>query len=408
MRRNLLSLLAAAVLLVHAPAHAQRGEEADEATHDHGDQESSGMRPPPQSSASESKTLPAGSIETLVLDGKGHPLANIEVALAASESSVAKGDSRERLLGVTNAEGMVRWDGLKTGMGFSYRVSVSKDGATFPIAPFQLNPERGMTTKLYVFPVVRNVKDAIILSKGVIYIEIKDDRVQIEQMLTIANFGENAWVPDDYTLDMPAKMQAFTNDPGMSEVGVDRVEGKDQLRLHGTFAPGQQQIVFRWQLPYSGERELAINVEAPPNMAQARVLAAAAQKMRIDSEGMPASKTDDMQGQRLLTIDWDQLNAKSPIKEFRVRLHDIPESGLPAWLMRSGVGLAAMISLSAIVIVRSGKRRNDARARKDSRALLLDELSELEQAHGRGDIGPKTYERARRELVDQIALTLAA
>ena len=76
--------------------------------------------------------------------------------------------------------------------------------------------------------------------------------------------------------------------------------------------------------------------------------------------------------------------------------------------MRSGVGLAAMISLSAIVIVRSGKRRNDARARKDSRALLLDELSELEQAHGRGDIGPKTYERARRELVDQIALTLAA
>ena len=60
------------------------------------------------------------------------------------------------------------------------------------------------------------------------------------------------------------------------------------------------------------------------------------------------------------------------------------------------------------MIVRSGKRRSDARARKDSRAAFLDELADLEQAHARGDIGPKTYERARRELVDQIALTLAA
>lgn len=409
MRPRMLVLLAAATLLLQSPAYAQRGgENEDEAAHDHAGEGGQAGRAPPQNGAREAPTLPAGSIEALIVDGSEKPLANVQVTLGIVESSVAKGDSRERETAVTGADGMVRWDHLKTGMGIAYRVSVIKDGATFPVTPFQLGPERGMTSKVYVFPVVRSINDAVVFSKGVIYIEIKDDRVQIEQMLTIANFGQTAWVPGDYTFDVPAKMQAFTNDQGMSDVGVDKVEGKDQLRLHGTFAPGQQQIVFRWQLPYSGERDLSFQVEAPPNMAQARVMAAAAQKMKLESDGMTAPKTEELQGQRVLTIDWDQLDARSSIKEFRIRLHDIPESGLPAWLMRSGVGLAALISLSAIVVVRSGKRRNDARARKDSRAALLAELSDLERAHQQGDLGPKTYERARRELVDQIALTLAA
>lgn len=399
--------LLAATLIVSGPARAQMEEE--EEPHDHAaHQGNQAMRAPPQNSAAESPALPPGSIDAVILDGDEKPMVGVGVTLGIVENSVAKGESREKLLGVTNAEGKVRWDALKTGMGFAYRVSVARDGATFAVTPFQLGPERGMTSKLYVFPVVRDIQAAVILSKGATYIEIKDDRVQVEQMMTIANFGKTAWVPDGYTIAVPDKIQAFTNEQGMSDVGVDKVEGKSELRLHGTFAPGQQQIVYRWQLPYAGEHDLSINVDAPPNMAQARVLAAAAQKMKLECEGMPASKTDELQGQRVITIDWDQLSAKAPMKELRIQLHDIPEAGLPSWLMRSGVGLAAMISLSAIVVVRSGKRRNDVRARKDSRERLLEELAELERAHAAGDVGPKTYERARRELVDQIALTLSA
>lgn len=407
MRRSLLALLAAAAF-ASAPARAQDADD-EAAPHDHAaHQGNQGTRAPPQNSAVEAPTFPAGSIDTLVLDADERPMAGVAVTLGIVENSVAKGESREKRTGVTNAEGKVRWDALKTGMGFAYRVSVAQAGATFAITPFQLGPERGMTTKMYVFPVVRSIQEAVILSKGATYIEIKDDRVQIEQMVTIANFGKTAWVPEDYFLSVPDKIQAFSFEQGMSDVGVDKVEGKSELKLRGTFAPGQQQIVYRWQLPFSGEHELTIEVDAPPNMAQARVLASAAQKMKLECEGMPPSKLDELQGQRVLTIDWDQLSAKSPMKQFRIQLHDIPEAGLPSWLMRSGVGLAAMISLSAIVVVRSSKRRNDVRARKDSRARLLEELAYLERAHLAGDIGPKTYERARRELVDQVALTLAA
>ena len=57
---------------------------------------------------------------------------------------------------------------------------------------------------------------------------------------------------------------------------------------------------------------------------------------------------------------------------------------------------------------RGSGRRDASGASKEHRARLLADLEELERARAAGDIGPKTYERARRELVDAIARTLAA
>lgn len=407
MRREICCAVAL-MLAAAAPASAQ--EHDDDDGHDHAahQQNQPGMRAPPQNSAAEDATLPAGSIEASILDPDGKPLANMPVTLGIVENSVAKGEARRRELATSGADGTLRWDKLQTGSGVAYRISVAIDGATFAVMPFQLGPERGMAARLHVFPVVKSVEDAVILSKDVLYVEIKDDRVQIEQMITIANFGKTAWVPDNFTMQVPPGFRAFTSEQGMSDVGVDKLEDKDELRLHGTFAPGQHQFVYRWQLPYAGERDLSFEVEAPPHLAQARVMAAAAQKMRLEVEGMDPARKEEMQGQRLLAIDWDQLSNKTPLTRLRVHLRDVPESGLPTWLLRTGFGVASLVALSAIVVVQSGKRRTEARTKRDQRRALLEELSELERARASGDIGPKTYERARRELIDQIALTLAA
>jgi hypothetical protein len=40
--------------------------------------------------------------------------------------------------------------------------------------------------------------------------------------------------------------------------------------------------------------------------------------------------------------------------------------------------------------------------------MLLDELAELERARTDGSVGPKTYERARRELMDSLARLILA
>ena len=64
-----------------------------------------------------------------------------------------------------------------------------------------------------------------------------------------------------------------------------------------------------------------------------------------------------------------------------------------------------------LLVAGSGrKQRGKARLRdaKRTREALLEELAELERAHTSGQVGPRTYERARRELIEALAYTLAA
>lgn len=400
----------ACALLLTTTAFAQPNDAdhagADHAGHAHAHEGQ--QRRIPQNSAREDASLPAGTIVATIVDPNDKPLAGIPVTLGIVENSVAKGESRKRELAMSGADGTVRWDNLSSGSGFAYRISVQKDGATFAVTPFQLSPSHGQRALAHVYPVVRSIdaEGVMILSRGDLILEIKDDRVQVQQELTIANFGQAAWVPEGVTFDVPHEMTAFTFDQGMSDVGIDKVADKDQLRLRGTFAPGQHRVAYRWQLPYAGERTLSFALDTPPNMAQGAVVALAAQGMKMDVKGMGEAKLreDLIPGQRVIGVEWDSLQANGALRRYEVTLRDIPEAGLPIWAVRLGVGLAAFAALATLLTLR---KREAPATTKGARDILLEELTELERSRERGDIGPKTYERARRELIDQLALTFA-
>ena len=74
-----------------------------------------------------------------------------------------------------------------------------------------------------------------------------------------------------------------------------------------------------------------------------------------------------------------------------------------------GKFIATILALGGLVggIV-LGVRKAPPRDTKRERAQLLAALESLELAHREGKIGPKTYERGRRELLDDIARTFAA
>ena len=55
-----------------------------------------------------------------------------------------------------------------------------------------------------------------------------------------------------------------------------------------------------------------------------------------------------------------------------------------------------------------GTRKAAPRDTKRERAQLLAALEALELGHRDGTVGPKTYERAHRDLIDDIARTFAA
>ena len=359
-----------------------------------------GMFEPPEDGSIEDPSLPVGSIAVHVADPDGRPMARTEVTLGIMYNSVAKGESRKRVTATTDEMGRARFDKLDTGSGVAYRAMVLRDGATFSAPPFQLGAKSGTRAVLHVYPVVSDIEQTLVVAQAILYTEVKDDRVQIQQAFKVYNFGKTAWVPNDLVVPLPPKFTAFTSQQGMTDVGIDAVPGKG-AKLRGTFAPGQHVVEFRWQLPYSGESEVHFDVGMPPHMAAARVMAPASRDMTLDVPGFPAPQPQaDQGGQRVLITELQLKREDKAMRSISVAIRGLPTTGPGRWIatLLAAGGLAFGIVL--------GAKKPAPPDRKKERARLLADLEALERAHAAGDIGPKTYERARRELVDEIARTL--
>jgi hypothetical protein len=90
------------------------------------------------------------------------------------------------------------------------------------------------------------------------------------------------------------------------------------------------------------------------------------------------------------------------VKSLRVTIKGLPTEG-------PGKIIATMLALGGLATgLVFGVRKPPPRNTKRERESLLAALEGLEMSHRDGSIGPKTYERARRELIDELARTFAA
>jgi hypothetical protein len=365
-----------------------------------------GMFEPPPDTVDDDANVPVGSIQVEVRDPDGNLLPGIGVTLGILHQSVAKGERSEHVTRATDERGVVTFAGLSTGSDVAYRVSVPKDGATFAATPFRLGTERGMKVVLHVYPVTDDITQALIVIQFIVYAELKDDRLQFQQAVTVFNFGRTAWVPTNLVMGLPEGFTALTAGQQMSDTGVDAVEGRG-ARLRGTFSPGRHDVQYRWQLPYTGDRELNLDLGLPPHVAVARVMAAASKDMRLVVEGFPeAVSRTDPEGQRLLITERQLRREDGSLRALHIGLRGLPGEGVGKFIAS---GISAIAVFSGLALAWSSRRRGaerDARATKAERAQLLEELEELERARRDGDIGPKTYERLRRALIAAIARTL--
>lgn len=357
----------------------------------------------PEDAALEDPTIAKGAVDVHISDPTGKPMPGTEVTLGVVYNSVAKGESRKRVVAMADAVGVAHFKDLDTGNGVAYRPMVLRDGATFSVTPFQLGPQRGMRALLHVYPVTSDITQTLVVSQSMVYAEVKDDRIQIQQVYKIYNFGRNAWLPpSDFLIALPDTFTAFAAQQGMTDVGVDSV-AKKGVKLRGTFGPGQHVIEFKWQLPYSGQGEVKFDVGMPPHLAAARVIAPAAKGMGMEVEGFePTKPSSDGMGQRALVTEKQLRRDDPPVTSITVGIKGLPTEG-------PGKVIATMLALSGLVMgIVLGSRRAPPRDTKRERQQLLAALEGLELAHREGTVGPKTYERARRELVDDIARTFAA
>lgn len=405
--RKLALMTLLGLALATRPAFAQHDEPEEDAPpsganpHQGHGAAAGGMQQPPEDMAVDAPSLPNGVLEILIVDPQNKPIPNTSVTLGIVYNSVAKGESRKRVTIITDDHGVARAEHLEGGSTVAYRPSVAVGDATFAITPFRMPDKGGMRAVLHVYPLVENIEDALVVGQSVIYVEVKDDRIQVQQAIKIYNFGKNAWVPKDLVMTLPEQFTAFTSQQGMTDVGADAVPKKG-IRLHGTFGPGQHMVEYRWQLPYSGEAEVKIDVGMPPHTAASRVIAPASRDMKLEVPGFPPPQsTNDGQGQRALVTEKQVSKNEQALRNVEVLIKGLPTEG-------PGKIIATLLSGAGLIfgLVLGTKKPNKA-DKKTERARLLAEIEELERAKLSGDVGPKTYERARRELLDALARTFA-
>ncbi len=365
-----------------------------------------GLFQPPDDTETPEPSLPPGSIVVDLRDADDKPVVGEMVTLGALTNSIAKGDSRKHFQATTNAAGEASFRSLELASNVAYRVSSGFQGGSFAATPFQLKQAGAMRVVLHVYPVARDIREAKVVCETTIAAEVRDERIRIEEVLTIYNLGRTAWAPDGVNMALPGTYTGFSAQASMSDQGVD--DAKGSARLRGTFPPGRHTVDFQWQLPWTGDKDVDFDVGLPPHAAIVRVMMPASGAIRLVPSGFPAAEVrHDGQGQTFLVTEKRLRPDEGVLDHVSVGMRDLPTAGPGRFIATSlatcGVGLG--------IVLASRRRRSPEpgqRGDKGLRKAILAELAELEDAHGAGDVGPKTYERARKELIESLARTLMA
>ncbi len=358
----------------------------------------------PQDTAVPSKAVPEGTIVAQVLDQNGKPRPNIEVRLGILFQTIAQGERRQHRTQQTDSEGRVRFSGLESSSSYSYRVSVPSGAAEYASPPFNLREGMGQKVQLHVYPVTRSLKEALIGTRALVYIQPRDDVFQFEIQLRVFNMGAVTWVPDNAIIDLPSGANAFVTPDSMSDTRL--VKDGNEARLVGTFSPGQHDVSMRFQVPSDKSATEDFDLTLLPNVAEAIVASEASSSMELKVDGFPSARVSKSQrGERVLVTSRALSRAEPAISDIDIHLTGIPVPGNAPWI---AVGLAALLAAAGIWSRLSDQRATEDRELADStlqqaRERLLEELVALEQAFAGGQIGPRTHERARRRMLNALA-----
>jgi hypothetical protein len=143
-----------------------------------------------------------------------------------------------------------------------------------------------------------------------------------------------------------------------------------------------------------------------PHVAELRVMSESARGMQLEVAGFPpAEPSTNQRGQRILVTGRQLRSLSEPaLDRVEVTLTGIPTPGAGRWVAAIGALSIAAAGFFSVWSRRGAKQpgSSDLRDVERARELLLEELVALERAKLAGDIGPQTYDSAKRALSDAL------
>ncbi len=350
-----------------------------------------------------SAAIPAGTIEVRVVNVDNQPVARATVVLQLHRESVAQGNTEGQRDVVTSAAGVARFEHLATDSTLSYRVMINDGGVKYGVQPFQLTEQAGVGLTLHQYPIVRDLKQALVAVESLVFVEPRDDVFQFEVVYELFNVGHTLWVPDQLHMRLPSERKAFNTQLASDDV---RVEASDVgVRLAGAVPPGQHQVSYTFQVPRHNAPNASFDFEMPPNVMQVKVGLASSRGAELLVDGFPDPQpTTAQNGQRLLLTS-KSFQRSSPLSsELRLEVRGLPTVGFGRIVAAFAATTLAIVGLAFALSKRArGAPDHENEALQDrARERLLNELVELEGAKLTGRIGPRTYEETRGTLMDAL------
>lgn len=377
---------------------------------------------PPGDKVLVDETTAVGTIDVEIRDADDRPIPNYPFKLHIKFSSVTKGDSVRQIDAITNAEGSFRFENRDAGTGIAYSVIAEKDGAVFRSQLFGLKQKGGIAVQLHVFETTSDLLRLPFVMEATVLMEIQQGHVAINHRIRTLNLSRKAFVPNGIAVELPEGWSAFNDqeqmggDPAVAKM----VERDGQMVLTGTFRPGTEDITFRYQVDLTdGDDSMHLVLPLPPRTVSKQVILGAGPGMNMVIAGFPKAEVGRWNdGKRVLHSTMRPnmrmgmgalLQDMSP-QSIDVTITGIPTRGNERWW---GAGLALIAGLAGIGYLFSRDRTHKGigperrRDLMEARDRLLGEMVVLEKAHARGDVGPRSYERLRKALLDAIGRIVA-
>lgn len=349
--------------------------------------------------------IPPGTIGLLVRNEQNQPLAGVKVKLLVTHESIAEGDTNSVKETTTDLQGRGGFINLSTESSFKYEAVVDFEGARYGTGEIRLRREVGHVALLYVFPTTEKIDETFVISRLLYALQPREDIFQVDTILRVQNGGTKTWMPKDFYLDLPEGAQAFR--PAKVDGDLRTTLDGDRVHITGSFTPGQHELTFGFQVPNPRTENIKLALETTPNLTDTRVFLEASETMGLQVGGLrPAEQTQGLEGQNALMAAADFLapDAAQAPDRLAITISGMPERGAGPRVASAVAGLIAAFGI-AFAITRT-RRVNPAITNEDrdrARDLLLSELVAVENAHRAKEIGPKTYEQARRTLLDSLA-----
>jgi hypothetical protein len=353
--------------------------------------------------------LAAGDIEVRLHGKDTNSLVNAQVTLLASKQSIERGNVDTTLTAVTDERGVARFSGQGTESDYVYDVQVNIGAARYSSGQFQFRNPEGLRVLMPVYEAQTELDGLLLLTRTLVAMIPQDNLFVVDVLFRVENYGDKSWLPENVVFPLPEGFKALTVRDPKKDAHFEP-SGDTGVKLAGTIAPGQHDLMFRFHLPTEGKSERSFRFPTNINTGMVRVILESSPTMKLEIPGFPApDESRNQEGQRRLMSGRDFVTDKVRAPDdIEIKISGIPT---PAAGRSVAVGLAAVIALGGLAQTVSrrrssaGPQRSDLSKEDRQRAseLLLEELINLEQAFQQGAIGRKTHEAAKRQLLEAFA-----